>query len=164
MSVIKRIAGFLSKLEEIFLVTCFSVIAIALFLQIIFRYFLNAPLIWTEELARYLLVWITFFGINYGLRRKKHIEMAYFFDKLPKAAQNAVTVLTQIMILYLMWKIFGATMRFVRAQMNIESSAMQINMGLVYVALPIGFITSSISILISAVKFVGELIPHPNKG
>lgn len=160
---IGKIGALLSRLEEVFLMTCFSVIAAALLLQVVFRYFLNTPLTWTEELARYLLVWITFFGINYGLRRKKHIEMEYFFNKLPAGVQEVVTLLTRLMILFFMWRIFGATLRFVRAQMNIESSAMSISMGLVYVSLPVGFAISSLSILISACAQALKLFRRPEK-
>ncbi len=161
--VIAKIAAFLSKLEDMFLMVCFSVIAVALLLQVVFRYFLNSPLVWTEELSRYLLVWITFFGINYGLRRKKHIEMEYFFNMMSERVQGVVTFLTRALILYFMWRLFGATLRFVRAQMNIESSAMQISMGLVYVSLPIGFVVSSISLLISTIE-TGLSVLRPRTG
>jgi TRAP-type C4-dicarboxylate transport system permease small subunit len=149
-TLLKKSLGFLGKAEEFFLMTCFSVIGLVLFFQVLLRYCLDYPLTWSEELARYLLVWITFFGINYGIRRHKHIEMEYFFNKLPERLQTGIALLTNIMILLMMWKIFGSTLRFVSAQMRIGSSAMQISMGIVYIAIPLGFLTSSISILMNA--------------
>ncbi len=152
ISVLKKACIFLGKVEDTFLMACFSIIAIALLMQIIFRYCLNSPLIWTEELSRYLLVWITFFGINYGLRRGKHIQMEFFYNKIPKQCQRLVTILTQSLLLYFMILLLSPTIDFVRMQMNIDSSAMQVSMGIVYIALPIGFLLSSISLFLSTLE------------
>ncbi len=143
---------FLGKIEDTFLMVCFSIIAIALLMQIFCRYCLNSPLVWTEELSRYLLVWITFFGINYGLRRNKHIQMEFFYNKMSEQCQRIVTVLTQGLIIYFMILLFRPTLDFVRMQMGIESSAMQISMGIVYISLPIGFFLSTISMIFSTLE------------
>ena len=80
------------------------------------------------------------------LRRNKHIQMEYFYNMMPPLVQKLVVILTQGLILFFLWKLFMPTIDFVSMQMNIESSAMQINMGLVYLSLPIGFFISSISL------------------
>jgi TRAP-type C4-dicarboxylate transport system permease small subunit len=157
ISTLKKIGSVLAKVEECVLMVCFSTIAVALLMQIIFRYALNSPLIWTEELSRYLLVWITFLGINYALRRNKHIRMEYFFNMMPNMVQRLVVIATQIMILYFMVCLYGPTLSFVKMQMNIASSAMQMNMGLVYLSLPIGFFISSLSLLLSTLDTLREL-------
>ena len=51
-------------------------------LQVFMRYVLNMPLIWSEEFARYLFVWVAFIGAGYGVRRGIHISMEYFFNKM----------------------------------------------------------------------------------
>ena len=163
-TICRKVFCFLGRVEELFLMTCFSIIGLVLFIQVILRYFFNFPLTWSEELARYLLVWITFFGINYGIRKKKHIEMEYFFNKMPEMLQTFLTLATQLVILFIMWKLFGSTLRFVRAQMLIESSAMQVSMGLVYAAIPLGFLTSSISIFMNAVGLVRKSLTRHNQG
>ncbi len=149
---LKKACLFFGKVEDTFLMVCFSIIAIALLMQIFCRYCLNSPLVWTEELSRYLLVWITFFGINYGLRRNKHIRMEFFYNKMPEQTQRLVTILTQALIIYFMVVLFSPTLDFVRMQMNIESSAMQISMGIVYISLPIGFCLSTISLILSTLE------------
>ncbi len=164
LNILKKTGHILTKIEDTFLVVCFSTIAIVLFLQIIFRYFLNSPLIWTEELSRYLLVWITFFGINYGLRRDVHIKMEFFFNKMPASVQQLTTILTQALMVYFMVILFSPTLDFVRMQMNIESSAMQISMGIVYISLPVGFALSSANLLLSTLSLMKSLLIPAPKG
>ena len=85
----------LARLEEWVLTAAFSVMGVVLLAQVFFRYVLNAPLIWSEELARYLLVWVTFLGIPYGIRHRAHIEMEYFFKKFPHPLQRILPIVTQ---------------------------------------------------------------------
>jgi TRAP-type C4-dicarboxylate transport system permease small subunit len=60
----------LNKIEEGFIMVCFAIMALVLALQIFMRYVMNMPLIWSEELARYIFVWATFIGAGYGVRKK----------------------------------------------------------------------------------------------
>jgi TRAP-type C4-dicarboxylate transport system permease small subunit len=163
MHTFRTVLSVLGRLEEWLLVAAFSVMGVVLLAQVFFRYVLNAPLIWSEELARYLLVWITFLGINYGLRHRAHIEMEYFFTKFPRLLQRAVPVVTQAFLVVCLVLFLPGAFRFVYAQSGIASSAMQVNMGLVYLVIPLGMIISAASLatdtirrLVAAVRPEGE--------
>ena len=47
---------------DLFLGIIFCLIVLLIFTQVLFRYLLNNSLNWTEELAKYLFVWMTFIG------------------------------------------------------------------------------------------------------
>jgi TRAP-type C4-dicarboxylate transport system permease small subunit len=154
MNSTRRILAALAQLEEWLLVAAFSAMGIALLAQVFFRYILNAPLIWSEELARYLLVWVTFLGINYGVRHHAHIEMEYFFSKFPRSLQRVLPIVTQVFTVGCLLLFVPGAIRFVSAQRGIESSAMQINMGLVYVVIPIGLVITAASLTTDTVRRV----------
>ncbi len=154
MNSTRRILAALERLEEWLLVTAFSVMGIALLSQVFFRYILNAPLIWSEELARYLLVWVTFLGINYGVRQRAHIEMEYFFTKFPRSLQRVLPIITQAFTIACLLLFVPGALRFVSAQRGIDSSAMQINMGLVYAVIPIGMVITAASLTTDTVRRV----------
>ena len=136
----------LARLEEWLLTAAFSVMGVVLLAQVFFRYVLNAPLIWSEELARYLLVWVTFLGIPYGIRHRAHIEMEYFFKKFPHPLQRILPIVTQSFLAICLVLLLPGALRFVRAQSGIDSSAMQVNMGLVYLVIPLGILVSAASL------------------
>jgi TRAP-type C4-dicarboxylate transport system permease small subunit len=53
------------------------------------RYFLNDPPAWTEEAARYTLIWLSWLGGGLALRRGAHIAVEFLLDALPSAPMRA---------------------------------------------------------------------------
>ena len=66
------------------MVAAFTMVS-AVFMQVIFRYVLKAPLSWSEELARYTFMWITFLGASVALRQNSlpniTLGLSYFRKK-----------------------------------------------------------------------------------
>jgi len=48
---------------------------VALTLQVFFRYVVQAPLFWSEELARFLLIWSVFAGATFAFRHRTHMSI-----------------------------------------------------------------------------------------
>ena len=77
--------------------------------QVLFRYMLMIPLPWTEELARFTLVWVTFLGAASVTRRKLHIAVDYFIAKLPAQTNRAFSLCSYSLILvFLATVLWGA--------------------------------------------------------
>jgi len=69
-----------------------------IFTQVVFRYILNNSLIWTEELAKYLFVWLTFIGAASVFKDKKHIGVDYFVGLLPCSVQKYAHLFDVVLI------------------------------------------------------------------
>ncbi|MBO0902102.1 TRAP transporter small permease [Jiella sonneratiae] len=65
----------------------FWALAIVVFLQFFTRYVLNDSLGWTEEIARYLLIGVTFIGAISAVRRESHIAVELLYTRLPRGAR-----------------------------------------------------------------------------
>lgn len=96
----------------------FWALAGVVFLQFFTRYILNDSLAWTEEIARYLLMALTFVGSATAARRGAHIAVDFFLLTLPlparRLARAAVAVLTVAfygVLTWLCWQVAEA-MRF----------------------------------------------------
>ena len=91
-----RRKGF-SDLDVALVITFFWLLALVVFIQFFTRYILNNSLGWTEEIARYLLVIVTFAGSAVAVRRNTHISVEFFYRYLsPRGARilsSAVDVL-----------------------------------------------------------------------
>ena len=70
-----RTARLLAGAEDFLATASFVALAAVVFLQFFTRYFLNAPLGWTEEVARYLLIVAAYFGCVVATRRDAHIKL-----------------------------------------------------------------------------------------
>ncbi len=68
----------------------FWVLAGVVFLQFFTRYVLNDSLGWTEEIARYLLIAVTFIGAIIGVRKRDHVAVELVYRYLPPRGSDAV--------------------------------------------------------------------------
>lgn len=89
--------------------------------QVFFRYALNQSLFWSEELARFLLVWLTFLGATVAYRRKVHPGIDVLVARMQPPLQKASILLTHLasMGLFAVMVIYGSQFAyFVRLQIS----------------------------------------------
>ncbi|MBD1557030.1 TRAP transporter small permease [Vibrio sp. S9_S30] len=82
---------------EWFCILAFWILAFVVFYQFFTRYFLNDSAVWTEEIARNILIILTFFGAALALKRHAHISVQFFVSKLPAVYQKKVVWLNSIL-------------------------------------------------------------------
>jgi TRAP-type transport system small permease protein len=125
--------------------------------QVFGRYVLDHAPGWSEELARYLMVWMTMLGSASVLRSGGHISVTTLTDRLPPRAlawmlaiRDAALVATSGVLVW--WGILFAEMNSVQ-----ESAAMEIPMTLPYAALPVGALLIVVIVLLA--RLGGRPIP-----
>ena len=88
----------LNKLEEWVGGTLFLIIFAILIAQVLFRQILHHPLIWSEEAARLLFVYVGMLGISIGIRSQQHVLIDFITSHLPGAVRTFVFSLVQLLI------------------------------------------------------------------
>jgi TRAP-type C4-dicarboxylate transport system permease small subunit len=94
-----RLTALLDRGTCVACVALFVAILVIMVCQVAFRYVLNSPLTWTEELARYLYIWACYLGAPVALRRGNHVTIVVVSDRLPRGLGRVVTLGTQILAL-----------------------------------------------------------------
>src|SRR5216683_5575633 len=79
--------------EDWITLAVFWILAVVVFYQVFTRYVLNDAAGWTEEIARYLLIAVTFLGGAMAVRRNTHIQVDFVYRFLPRAAGRALSLL-----------------------------------------------------------------------
>ena len=136
MNLAKRV---FNSLENYLLALFMAAIVVIVFLQVVFRQ-LGQSLSWSEELTRYLLVWITLIGASQGVKRASHVGVEAFVLLLPPKAKKAANFLVLALCL-LFWALIEYHSLFIlRLQIanNQLSPAMRIPIWMAYAALPTG--------------------------
>ena len=64
-----------ANLEKYLCVVLMSVMTLIIFIQVVARYVFQNSLSWSEELARYIFIWLVYLGISYGCQMRKHIKI-----------------------------------------------------------------------------------------
>jgi len=75
MKTMKRLNGYAVKVQSHLLVAMFLVLLALMLIQVLYRYFLELPLPWSEEMARYVFVIVTYLGASIAVSNNSHIEI-----------------------------------------------------------------------------------------
>jgi TRAP-type C4-dicarboxylate transport system permease small subunit len=122
---------------------------VLVFVSVLFRYVLNRPLAWTEELASLLFAWLTFVGAYVGFRTRSHIQIDTLMTCLPRAGRRAIRNVVDLCVLALLaifiWQGFTLTV----TTWSLEFPAMEISRGYLYASLPIGACLMALAILLA---------------
>ena len=117
----------------------FWILACVVFYQVFTRYVLNDAAGWTEEIARYLLIAVTFLGGAMAVRRNTHIQVDFVYRFLPRAAGRVLSLLVDGVRVaffgYAVWLTWLLMDRIGSQRMAV----IELPIGLVFGAMLIGF-------------------------
>ncbi|MDD2176303.1 TRAP transporter small permease [Acidovorax sp. D2M1] len=82
---------------------CLAVMVLLVFGNVVLRYTLNSGITVSEELSRWLFVWLTFMGAVVALREHGHLGTDVLVSRLPATGKKICLVLAQIAMLYVSW-------------------------------------------------------------
>jgi len=125
---------------------------VSVFSQVLFRFVLNQPLAWTEELARYILVWLTFLGAAYAMSLKAHIGVEFFVNKLPANLHKISLVLSTLMSIAFFIILITQGYSMTTRSMSQLSPVLKIPMGVVYAVIPFSGIILVINLISETIK------------
>lgn len=150
-------ATLLERLLDGVLAVALAVMLFSMLYQVFGRYVLDHAPGWSEELARYLMVWLTMLGSASVLRSGGHISVTTLTDRLGPAAlasvlavRDAALVATSGVLAW--WGVLFSEMNGVQ-----ESAAMEIPMSIPYAALPAGAVLIVLMVLLA--RLGGRPIP-----
>ena len=105
---------------------------------VIARYWLHSPLIWSDELASSLFIWMAMFGAVLALDRGEHMRMSALVNKLPQAWRGFCETLSALVVCLFVVMIIAPAMQHSHEQMWVTTPALGIPDGLRAAALPVG--------------------------
>ncbi|UJW82037.1 TRAP transporter small permease [Hydrogenophaga sp. SL48] len=119
------------------LVLMMAAMFVAFILQVAFRYALNLPLAWTDEVCTIVWLWGILWGASFVMRNREDIRFDMLYNVLPRRLRRAFTLLASVLIVALLLISLPATWSYV-SFMKVESSAsLQIPMNWMFVIYPV---------------------------
>jgi len=133
-----RVKSGLDRLLEWVCVVLFAVLVVVVTWQVFARQVLDQPSGWSEELGKYLFIWLGLLGSALVFGERGHIAVDFAVRRLPNAVQVALTVIVQLAILafsalVLVWGGY----RVVDLAWEQNLTGLPVNVGPLYLALPI---------------------------
>jgi len=156
----KKVIQFLNEnAEKIICVICLSTMSVLIVVQVFFRYVLQNSISWSEEIARYLFIWLIYIGISYGVKEDKHIAVEAIANMLPEKGQKVFAIISDILFLFfaVLVLFYGTQVVGMIAKSGQLSPASHIPMQLIYAAPVIGFALVVIRLIQNIGKAVRSL-------
>jgi TRAP-type C4-dicarboxylate transport system permease small subunit len=132
-----------------------AAMASMVFANVALRFLTDQSILWVEEVSRYLMIWLTFLGAGLVLRYGGHIGIDTLQDRLPRqAAWIRVAIFAVMLVFFVVMLWLGA--RYAAFTWGQTTPVMQIPIGAVYLAMPIGFALMIVHLMLMAASYVRE--------
>ena len=148
---------------EIALVFLLIAMTLTVFSQVIARYIFEAPLSWSEELARFILIWVSMLSAAYAFKTKSHFALTILVSKLPDKHQKITSFCIHIVVAIFFLIICYYSVIFVHSVNGHIAPALQISMQIPYSSIIVASGLISIFSLLSAVKTIQKKIKSIEK-
>lgn len=162
-----KILKTLNKIEDTALIAMFVAMVGIIFFQVIMRYVFNNSSSWSEELGKFLFVWLSWIGISIGHRRKEHIKITILVDKLPRKLRIISEALSELILII----ICGITLYYgiimIGIQRTVPYAGIKISTAWGYLSLVLGcgiFILRASVYFVEAVKSINSKDTIPEGG
>ncbi|HPC35800.1 MAG TPA: TRAP transporter small permease [Candidatus Marinimicrobia bacterium] len=128
--------------------------------QVFTRFILHNPSSYTEELARYLLIWVGLLGAAYASGHKLHLAIDLFSAKMKKNNAIRLQIFIQICVLFFATSVMvigGLRLVAITLTLNQVSAALQVKLAYVYMVLPISGILIAVYSIMDIISLFGQL-------
>jgi TRAP-type C4-dicarboxylate transport system permease small subunit len=160
----RELMGQLDRIVEIFLCLLMVFLVLNVSWQVITRFILPEPSSYTEEVARFLLMWIGLLGAAYAYRKKMHLGIDIISEKLQGRAKYVTTLFVYFLTLLVAIAVLivgGMNLVLLTLELNQFSSSLGLPMGLIYLCLPLsGFLIVLYTLEMLLIDFVNEKSPE----
>ena len=109
------------RLLTLAMVAMLALMVVLVFGNVVLRYAFNSGITVSEELSRWLFLWMTFLGAIVALKEHGHLGTDALVSRLPKAGKKACLLIGQVLMLYVTWLLLRGS--WTQTMINLEVEA-----------------------------------------
>src|ERR1700722_3339258 len=108
-------------------IACFILLALLLCVTLgVVTRALDDPLVWSDEVSRFLMIWLTVFGWILAARRRAHVRIRFFQDLLPKQAWKVAEIVIQLALFIFGLGIMSYSVGLALRSLDLEATTVQL--------------------------------------
>lgn len=155
--------GIYENLEAYLGALLLVVMLIDLTIQVVARYIFGFTYPWSEEIARYLFVWLIFIGTSYAARTGDHIRLDFLIGLWPKSIRKYMELIGDMIFIFYACIIFYFGWKYMNRifATNQFGPGTMIQMGYIYAAIPIGYALMIIRLVIRVIQTLRGKLEKP---
>ena len=120
------------QLLKIAIVACLVLMVVLVFGNVVLRYAFNLGITVSEEVSRFLFVWMTFLGAIIAFREHGHLGVDMVVGRLPAVGKKTCLIVSQVLMLYVTWLFLQGSWQQTIINLGVKSPSAGISMGLFY--------------------------------
>jgi TRAP-type C4-dicarboxylate transport system permease small subunit len=106
--------------------------------NVILRYVFRVPVSWAEELARYMMIWLSFLGMSLALKDNEHVGLTFFVKLFPKKVEIVLKIISRLVILVFLIFVFINSLDVIPILSRQKSAALRLPMYIPYLSVTVG--------------------------
>src|SRR5919197_317228 len=126
--------------EDYVALAFFWVLALVVFLQFFTRYVLRDSYAWTEELARYLLICVTFLGAAMAVRKNSHVQVVFFYRWFPRPVARTLSTIVDLIGIGFFGTCVWISWKLLQVMQTQQMASVDVSMGWMYAVVLAGFV------------------------
>jgi TRAP-type C4-dicarboxylate transport system permease small subunit len=138
------------KILEWIMIVIFALLVLDVLFQVFSRYALGTSFTWTEEFARFALIWMTILGAAYLNGKKEHLSMDFLYQKFSGPNKRKASIIIEVLIFLfalVVMVIGGLNLVYTTLHLEQLSGTLRIPLGYVYAIMPFsGFLIMCFSV------------------
>lgn len=138
------------KILEWIMIVIFALLVLDVLFQVFSRYLLGRSFTWTEEFARFALIWLTILGAAYLNGKQEHLSMDFLYQKFSESNKRKTAMLIEVLIFLfalIVMVVGGSNLVYTTLHLEQLSGTLRIPLGYVYTIMPFsGFLIMCFSI------------------
>ncbi len=120
------------RLLAMLMVVALAAMVVMVFGNVVLRYGFNSGITLSEELSRWLFVWMTFMGAVVAINERGHLGTDTLIARLPVTGQKFCLGVSLLLMLFICWLIFSGALTQTRINWDSTSAVMETSMGYFY--------------------------------
>ncbi len=159
----QRLSVAIDQVLEVAVMILLTVLCLVTLLGVVDRYLFQSGIGWTEELGRFLLIWVSLLSATIVVHRSAHFCITFLVDMLPTRTRRGIALLLHVVAIGVLVIVFVQGVR-VTAIMRIQTSpAMDLPMNWIYLSLPVATAIMILSFIVQAVDMARLLTATQNR-
>jgi len=126
-------------------------ISVLVFLEVLFRYVLDQPLDWSEEMSTFAFAWMCLLGASVGLRYDEHPRLDIFFSRFPESAQKIARIIINFAIIFMLVVLLVYGYKLTVMMKMQRTAALGYSVSFVYAVLPISALIMLVHIIVQTI-------------
>lgn len=141
-----------------------AVLLVALLVVVLLGVFtrgFDAPLAWTDEISRFLMIWLAVLGWTLGTRKRAHVRIRFVHDRLPERAQRWLDTVIELAMIGFGVIVGWQGLLLTRKNADLEATTIEISMGWMYAPLILAGVVTAAQAALEAYEHASRREQEP---